>query len=375
MLRQQQDMFQYQLTPPPQAQAQNNSLFIKSFTRGSSAQWSIFRDPWETEDPFAPETPKEESLLAKILRLYHASMTGDVRSPLVHLVGPPGCGKSTSVEQAAEMLGVNLHIINVSRISPLELEGVQMPVENNTRLEMLTATWWQMLQEGDIVLLDEFLRGFPEVYNGLLDILTARRVGAFRLPKVFFIAASNSVATYDKALEDRLLHLLVDDPSKSKAAAKHSAKLLVEATGLHPNMINSYAMDELLRIEVFPLYKMLDQFRGKANVGASSIKGHSIRHLIGQIRLRQIESTPLKELIEANNREAISKQAYQYVVLPDGKNPDPQYMKRARALVGNDKLTELQAQNLDLNLQLVEMQEALAEIITEEEENTDDPVV
>ena len=68
-------------------------------------------------------------MLSTILRLYTASRVEEVRTPIVHLFGPPGCGKSTFVEQAAKMLGVNLHVINVSRISPLELEGVQMPTE------------------------------------------------------------------------------------------------------------------------------------------------------------------------------------------------------------------------------------------------------
>lgn len=300
-------------------------------------------------------------MLEKILRLYHAAMQGDVRSPLPHLFGPPGCGKSTSVEQAAELLGVNLHIINVSRISPLDLEGVQMPSNGNTELVMLTATWWKQLKDGDIVLLDEFLRGFPEVYNGLLDILTSRRVGHFVLPKVFFIAASNSTVAYDAALTDRLLHLPVDDIRTKKSVQKYNARLLVEATGMHPDMVTHYTMNELLEKEVFPLYAILDALKGKANVSSASIKGHSLRNLIGQVRLREIQSIPLRELIQANNAEAMSKRQYQFVILPNGKNPDPKYVSAAKKLIGNPRLTEIQAQNLELNLQLIEMEVALNE--------------
>lgn len=321
-----------------------------------------------------PKKSRKDTMLDKILRLYTAAMAGDVRSPLVHIVGPPGCGKSESVEQAAELLEVGLHVVNVSRISPLELEGVQMPVNNNTELKMLTATWWSNLREGDIVLFDEFLRGFPEVYNGLLDILTARRVGNFDLPKVFFIAASNSTSAYDKALEDRLLHLIVPDARKLKSERSRMAKLLVEATGMLPDMMTVFQMDDLLKEEVLPTYDMLDVFMGKPNVSASSIRGHSLRHLIGQVRLRQIQATSLKELLAANNRAAMSKSLYQYVVLPDGKNPDPLYVQRARALVGNDKLTDVQAQNLSLNIQLIEMEEALHEVIDTKEDDTDDPL-
>lgn len=311
-------------------------------------------------------------MLKKILRLYYAAMQGDVRSPLPHLFGPPGCGKSTSVEQAAEILGVNLHIINVSRISPLDLEGVQMPSNGNTELVMLTATWWKQLKDGDIVLLDEFLRGFPEVYNGLLDILTSRRVGHFHLPKVFFIAASNTTVAYDAALTDRLLHLPVDDIRTRKSAAKHSAKLLVEATGMHPDMVTHYTMNELLEKEVFPLYAILDSLKGKANVSSANVKGHSLRNLIGQVRLREIQSIQLRELIQANNAEAMSKRQYQYVILPSGKNPDPSYVKAAKKLLGNPRLTEIQAQNLELNLQLIEMEVALNQRDSEPASSEDD---
>ena len=81
-------------------------------------------------------------------------------------MGPPGCGKSTYVEQLADLVGKELHIINVSRLSPLDVEGVlQMPhgAGEDMVLKMLPATFWTSLHEGDILLMDEFLRGFPEV--------------------------------------------------------------------------------------------------------------------------------------------------------------------------------------------------------------------
>ena len=67
-----------------------------------------------------------------------------------------------------------------------------MPVEENSRLAMLHSTLWTNLSEGDIVFFDEFLRGFPEVYNGLLDIFTSRTVAGFVLPKVFVMLRANT---------------------------------------------------------------------------------------------------------------------------------------------------------------------------------------
>ena len=302
-------------------------------------------------------------MLETILKLYITSMAGDVRSPTPHLFGPPGCGKSTVVEEAAKLLGVNLHIINVSRLSPLELEGVQMPDKEHTVLNLLTATYWTKLREGDIILLDEFLRGFPEVYNGLLDIMTARHVAGFQLPKVFIIAASNSTVAYDKALEDRLLHLPVEDPRKKASERMRLSKLIVRDCGFHPTMVSSYEMDRLFTSEINPMFGILDTLTHqgaavKSGTGSASQEGHSIRNLTGQVKLRQIQSPYLHELVVANNVAAINASHYQYVVLPDGKNVNAKYLAAVEKLTRSTNLTEVQRQNLTINLQLIQLEEA-----------------
>lgn len=308
-------------------------------------------------------------MLELILKLYVMAMANDVRSPLPHLFGPPGCGKSTVVEQAAELLGVNLHIINVARLSPLDVEGVQMPQGDGDemKLRMLTATFWTQLAEGDIILLDEFLRGFPEVYNALLDILTSRRVGGFVLPKVFIIGASNSTVAYDKALEDRLLHLPVADIRKNKRAKKEQARHLIDALGLLPEIIDSSEMQSLMDTEVVPMYEILDKMGGKTSAGAS-LQGTSIRNLIGQGLLREIHSGQLLDLINANNRLAMRQGKPQYVVLTSGKSTAiPHGYEAAAAQLPKDKLSDKQVTNLNLNLQLIEL-----EVVRQQKEGTND---
>lgn len=301
-------------------------------------------------------------MLEQILKLYVMAMAGDVRSPLPHLVGPPGCGKSSSVEQAAELLGVDLHVINVSRISPLELEGVQMPHSQDEamHLKLLTATFWTQLKEGDILLLDEFLRAFPEVYNGLLDILTSRKVGGFELPKVFIIGASNSTVAYDKALEDRLLHLPAPDPRKKRSVKQNMAELLIQELGLLPNMVDSYEMQGLLEHEVLPMYDMLDSLKSGTPSQAST-KGQSLRNLIGQAKLRQVQSPYLRELLTINNERACQQGKEQYVLLFDAKKAPAAYATEAAKLKGNPKLTPIQALNLELNLQLLQLESVRTE--------------
>lgn len=313
-------------------------------------------------------------MLEQILKLYVMAMAGDVRSPLPHLVGPPGCGKSTSVEQAAELLGVNLHIINVSRISPLELEGVQMPhtQDEGMQLKLLTATFWTQLKEGDILLLDEFLRAFPEVYNGLLDILTSRQVGGFKLPKVFIIGASNSTVAYDKALEDRLLHLPVPDPRKRKGVRQSMSQMFVAELGLLPAMADSLEMQGLLDNEVLPTFDMLDALKsGTPTTGGT--KGHSMRNLIGQAKLRQVSSPHLQELLDMNNERAVTAGKAQYVLLHSAKKAPAGYHLQAKKLKEvSSKLTPTQALNLELNLQLLELEAAK---VTEGTTDDDDEAI
>ena len=298
-------------------------------------------------------------MLERLMIAYSMAMMNDVRSPMPHLVGPPGCGKSTFVEQLADLLGVNLHIINVSRISPLELEGVMMPHGNgeDMNLKMLPATFWTQLREGDILLLDEFLRGFPEVYNGLLDIFTSRRVGAFRLPSVFIVGASNSVVAYDQALEDRLLHMPVPDPRKSKTEKDRIAKLIVDQLGLLPSSADSSEMEHLLDTEVLPLYVLLDSFKRKGTkAGPTSSTGSSVRNLIGQAQLRMVTSSALKDLIDTNNVRAMQAGKYQYVLLLNGGKSVPTgYIGKAMQLRGNPRLNQVQARNLEANLQLIDL--------------------
>jgi len=305
-------------------------------------------------------------MLEKLIKLYTMSMAYDIRSPMPHLVGPPGCGKSTFVEQLADLLGVDLHIINVSRLSPLDVEGVQMPHGHGDEmaLRMLPATFWTSLKQGDILLMDEFLRGFPEVYNSLLDIFTSRRVGAFHLPQVFIIGASNSTVAYDSALEDRLLHLTVPDPRKSKVERKRIASLLVEYLGLHPDMATCQEMTTLLEQDVLPTYDLLDSFKKKGSkvvAHKSQAEGQSVRKLIGQGLLREVTSPSLRDLIEANNQFTLAQQKPQYVLLLKGTNVPSGYYSAAIKLMSNPKLTPIQAKNLDLNVQLMELDQAKKE--------------
>lgn len=235
---------------------------------------------------------------------------------------------------------------------------------------MLLATLWSNLQEGDIVLLDEFLRGFPEVYNGLLDILTSRQVANHMLPKVFFIAASNSLATYDGALEDRLLHIPVSDIRKSKFARDQLKKLLVSAMGLHESLQDSSELEDLVANEIEPTYKVLDSLKG--TYGSGVLEGQSARKLIGQLQLRNIKSATLKELITVHN-SLCEDRIHKLIVITPTKHLKllPQLKQLVNDQDAMAKLTDVERLNTLANIQLLELQEfkQLSLSQTEGEEN------
>lgn len=301
-------------------------------------------------------------MLETLLKLYTAFMAFGPTSPLPHLIGPPGCGKSEVAKTLAQTVGRTLHTVNVSRMNPLETEGLQMPHGSGEEmvLKMLPATFWTSLEDGDVLLLDEFLRGFPEVYNALLDIITSRQAGAFMLPNVFIMGASNSAIAYDKALEDRLLHIKVTDPRANsrdgKLAKQKMADIVTAELGLLPEMAKSQEMNDMLATEVLPMFDVLDSFDKGGSAAPTMLKGQSVRKLIGQAKLRHVQSDSLRELITMNNRRVVQSAKWQYLFLLDGKAVDPRYVSAIDKLP-LDKLTPLQRATLAFNKQLIEVEE------------------
>jgi MoxR-like ATPase len=305
--------------------------------------------------------------LLNILKMYNTYMITEDRGLMPHAFGPPGTGKTSTVEQLAKMMGVNLHVINVARLSPLEVGGIQMPINNNEDLKFLVATFWTQIKEGDIVLFDEFLRGFPEVYNALLDIFTSRTVEGYKIPKSFWIAASNSIATYDSALEDRLLHLPVVDARKSSKERKRIAQSITTATGMSPTMIDAITMKELIAAEILPTYAVLDDLKSGRQV-SSQQSGSSARNLISQVNLRAVKSKALRDLLRANLTDAELRNVPGDAIYWD-RVPDDGTIE---ALAKSKRVLSTQVKNIEIHLSMLEIQRAMGGTIQEEEGDEDD---
>ena len=270
-------------------------------------------------------------MLQQLMLMYTSYMIHGTTGVIPHLIGPPGTNKSAVAQQLAEVFGVKLRVINVSRINPLEVEGMELPDTSadaeTQRLVHLLSSRWDDLQDGDIIQFDEFLRGFPEVYNGLLDVITSRKILDKTLPKVFIMAASNNFVAYDEALEDRLVHIPVQNPAKDAVFLKESLERFVEETGMMPSLAGSSELEQVFQEYVIPMYDMLDLFKNPNAAGtARKITGnnatkqtlYSARNLKSQIQLGTFEhnakASTLKTCVKENNTVAHGAMLNQHVI-------------------------------------------------------------
>src|SRR3954447_4944393 len=124
----------------------------------------------------------------------------------VYVWGPPGCGKSSVVRQAATTLSFDLVDVRATLLDPVDLRGLP-------RLDGETAVWCPpafLPRSGEGVLfLDELAQAPPLVQAACLQLVLDRRVGEYELPPGWcVIAASNRQE--DRAGAHRLISPLLN---------------------------------------------------------------------------------------------------------------------------------------------------------------------
>ena len=316
------------------------------------------------------------SLINQLMMAYAINQNAPVTGVVPHIIGPAGAGKSSTIYELGKLTGSEVHTINVARINPMELEGIEMPHTDTTKRELmlLHSARWKRMKDGDIVFLEEFMRGFPEVYNALLDIITAREVAGLKLPKLFFVAASNSDNVYDPALEDRLIHIPVADPRRNSTAHRELTNRFLVELGLPANLdsLNSTwtslwnTASELLRTVTLPMFDVIDTFgpSGSKATRAGSKTAHSglsIRHLTGAINSRMLPPMSphlrdLKTFVAHVNQAAIALSMPQYLILlPEHKfnNPSVEAFIEARPQLMKTEFTEATTRNIEANTEVL----------------------
>jgi hypothetical protein len=69
-----------------------------------------------------------------------------------------------------------------------------------------------------------------------------------------------------------------------------------------------------------------------------------------------VQSPRLHELIDFNNQRAAQDSKWQYLFLLGGKHPPLGTEEKMRKLLENPKLSDIQRQNVQLNLELIEFE-------------------
>lgn len=138
--------------------------------------------------------------------------------------GKPGIGKSQSVKQIADSLGIDFIDLRLSQLESSDLRGIPVP-----DMEAGIARWlppeflpFEGIKKFEgtsgILLLDEMNRARTDVLQAAFQLVLDRSVGMHKLLDTWFIVAAGNLGMEDRtdvnemdaALKNRFLHINVD---------------------------------------------------------------------------------------------------------------------------------------------------------------------
>ena len=112
------------------------------------------------------------------------------------LLGAPGIGKTEGIETFAKEHGRNVVHIIASQILPTEVSGMTMPNQETHSMDVFDHSRLSHMKDGDILFLDELLKGQQQVLSACLTLVQERRLmSGTMLPDVIIVAAANPLAS------------------------------------------------------------------------------------------------------------------------------------------------------------------------------------
>lgn len=112
------------------------------------------------------------------------------------LMGKPGIGKTDAIERFARDNHRNVVHIIASQVLPNEVSGMTMPNAEDGTMDVFDHERLGNMRSGDILFLDELLKGQQQVLNACLTMVQERRLMSGRkLPDIMIIAAANPLAS------------------------------------------------------------------------------------------------------------------------------------------------------------------------------------
>ena len=112
------------------------------------------------------------------------------------LLGAPGIGKTEGIEEFAKTHGRDVVHIIASQILPTEVSGMTMPNQETHSMDVFDHSRLSHMKDGDILFLDELLKGQQQVLSACLTLVQERRLmSGTHLPDVIIVAAANPLAS------------------------------------------------------------------------------------------------------------------------------------------------------------------------------------
>lgn len=140
----------------------------------------------------------------------------DAEYVVPYLMSGAGLGKTSTVQQIAAEMGVDLIILSLAQYDYTEIAGWTLPNEDRTAMVRMQPDWMPTSGKG-IIFLDELPQAPVTNQNIAAQLVNERRVGPHKLPHGWVIVAAGN-RTSDRAgtntmpthLRDRLMFLEVE---------------------------------------------------------------------------------------------------------------------------------------------------------------------
>lgn len=201
------------------------------------------------------------------------SISPDVNSPIICLVGPPGVGKTTFAESISLSLNRNFVKISLGGMSDSsELVGHRRAYIGSNPGKIVTSLI-KCNSRNPVLLLDEVDK-LKKDYKGdpastLLDILDVTQNKRFTdnyideeidLSKVLFILTANDISSIPPALLDRLEIINLSGYSEAE-------KLYISENYLIPSILKNHGLSKnVIKFEIDAIKKIIDDYTNESGV-------------------------------------------------------------------------------------------------------------
>lgn len=112
------------------------------------------------------------------------------------LMGASGIGKTEGIEAFARKHGRQVVHLIASQVLPTEVSGMTMPNQETHAMDVFDHSRISHMRDGDILFLDELLKGQQQVLSACLTMVQERRLmSGTPLPNVIIVAAANPLAS------------------------------------------------------------------------------------------------------------------------------------------------------------------------------------